>query len=212
MPTVEQILLGLREIANNWRPLAILWHVYFVAIAMVLIMGLRPSKRLAGLLLALPLLSVSIAAWASSNPFNGIVFALIGILLIYFSAKLPREKVRIAPAEIMIPGIIMFLFGWAYPHFLDTPSFLPYLYSAPTGLIPCPTLSIVIGMFLVLNGLGSRSLSLLLGLAGLLYAIIGAGRLGVSIDSVLFLGAVVTLIVALAGKRPGQTTKSPASS
>ncbi len=200
MPTVEQVLLGLSEIANNWRPLAVFWHAYFAALVIVLILGIRPSKRIVGLLLAFPLLSVSIIAWVYSNPFNGIIYALISILFIYFSSTLPRENVQIAPLWIMIPGIIMLLFGWIYPHFLDTSSFLPYLYSAPAGLIPCPTLSVVVGLFLILYGLSSRALCLILGLSGLFYGITGVAQLGVSIDWVLLLGAVMTLIVAFAKK------------
>ena len=201
MPTAEQILLGLKEVANNWRPLAIFWHVYFAALVMILISGIRPARRTAGLLLGLPLLSVSIAAWTVSNPFNGVVYAIIGVLVIYLSTRLPRENVRLAPLPIMIPGIILFLFGWVYPHFLETTSFFPYLYSAPTGLIPCPTLSIVIGLFLILDCLGSRALSLILGLSGLFYGLIGAFRLRVSIDGVLLLGAVITLVLALTRNR-----------
>jgi len=201
MPTAEQILLGLKEVANNWRPLAIFWHVYFAALVMILISGIRPARRTAGLLLGLPLLSVSIAAWTVSNPFNGVVYAIIGVLVIYLSTRLPRENVRLAPLPIMIPGIILFLFGWVYPHFLETTSFFPYLYSAPTGLIPCPTLSIVIGLFLILDCLGSRALSLILGLLGLFYGLIGAFRLRVSIDGVLLLGAVITLVLALTRNR-----------
>ena len=201
MPTAEQILLGLKEVANNWRPLAIFWHVYFAALVMILTSGIRPARRTAGLLLGLPLLSVSIAAWTVSNPFNGVVYAIIGVLVIYLSTRLPRENVRLAPLPIMIPGIILFLFGWVYPHFLETTSFFPYLYSAPTGLIPCPTLSIVIGLFLILDCLGSRALSLILGLSGLFYGLIGAFRLRVSIDGVLLLGAVITLVLALTRNR-----------
>jgi hypothetical protein len=194
MPTAEQILLGLKEVANNWRPLAIFWHVYFAALVIILILGIRPSKRTAGLLLGLPLLSVSIAAWTVSNPFNGVVYAVIGLMFLYLASRLPREKVKLAAISIIIPGIILFIFGWVYPYFLKTTSFLPFLYSAPTGLIPCPTLSIVIGLFLVLNCLGSRPLSLVLGLLGLFYGITGVVRLRVSIDGVLLLGAFITLV------------------
>jgi len=112
----------------------------------------------------------------------------------------------------MIPGIILFIFGWIYPHFLDTPSFLPYLYSAPIGLIPCPTLSIVIGLALVLNGLGSRALSLVLGLSGMFYGITGVTQLGVAIDLVLAPGAIMILVRAFAGKRPERANKTAAGS
>ncbi len=149
-------------------------------------------------------LSVSSIAWLSSNPFNGIVFAFLGIIVIFISAKLPRESVQIAPLWAVIPGIIMFLFGWGYPHFLDSSSFLPYVYSAPTGIIPCPTLSMVIGSALILNGLGSRIVSLMLGISGILFGITGVVQLGVSIDVVL-LGSIVILTLAFV-KEPGRKT------
>ena len=170
----------------------------------ILLLGIRPSKRVIGIFLGVPFLSVSSIAWLSSNPFNGIVFAFLGIIVIFISAKLPRESVQIAPLWAVIPGIIMFLFGWGYPHFLDTSSFLPYLYSAPTGIIPCPTLSIVIGSALILDGLGSRILSLMLGMSGILFGITGVVQLGVSIDVVL-LGSIVILILAFVGE-PGRKT------
>jgi hypothetical protein len=208
MPTIEQILNGLVEIANTWKVLAVFWHVYFGAALLALALGFRPGKRWAGLLLVPPLLSVSAMAWVAANPFNGIAFAALGALLLYFSAGLARDPARIAPARFLFPGLALFAFGWAYPHFLETLSFLPYLYAAPTGLIPCPTLLIVIGLALVLDGLGSRALCVTLGIAGLLYGIIGVARLGVVIDWELLLGAAIILARAAGiGKKERQASE-----
>ncbi|PLW83854.1 hypothetical protein CWI75_00380 [Kineobactrum sediminis] len=88
-------------------------------------------------------------------------------------------------------------FGWLYPHFLDNTTSLVYLYAAPTGLIPCPTLSIVIGFTLILGGLGSRSWCLVLAMMGLFYGVFGAARLGVRIDGVLILGALAAACAAV---------------
>ena len=208
MPTSEQILAGLKIIVNTWWPLAVFWHVYFAAVVIALIFGVRPSKRLSGILLLLPILSVSFVAWMSSNPFNGILYAFIGILLIYFSIKLPHEKISIAPSWTLILGIILFIFGWVYPHFLENSSWYEYLYKAPTGLIPCPTLSVVIGLLLILNGLESRVISLLIGIVGLYYGITGVIQLGVLIDLVLLLGAIMIVVVSIAGKHKVKTTEA----
>jgi hypothetical protein len=201
MPTPEQILASLKIIVNTLWPLAVFWHVYFAAVVTPLIFGVRPSKRLSGILISLPVLSVSFVAWVSSNPFNGILYALIGIFLIYFSIRLPQEKVSIASKWILISGIIMFIFGWVYPHFLEASLWYEYLYKAPTGLIPCPTLSIVIGLLLILNGLDSRAISLLIGIVGLYYGITGVIQLGVLIDLVLLLGAIMIVIVSITAKQ-----------
>ena len=75
MPTADQILNGLREIANTWKALSILWHIYFGVYAVVLAIGYRPTKRFAGILLGLPFLSVSASAWMQPNPVNGVINA-----------------------------------------------------------------------------------------------------------------------------------------
>jgi hypothetical protein len=202
MPTVEQILSGLKKITASWGAIAIFWHGYFGAIALALLFGLRPPKRLAAFLLVPPLFSVAVLAWIAGNPFNGMVFAVLAILLLFMAYRLGCEPVRIAPAGFLFPGLALIAFGWAYPHFLDGASLLPYLYRAPTGLIPCPTLAMVIGLALVLDGLGSRALCLALGVAGLFYGVFGVVRLGVVIDWTLLLGAAVLL--ARAALRPVQ--------
>lgn len=154
-----------------------------------------------GILLALPLVSVSILAWTHANPFNGASFALVAIALLVIAGRFSREAVEIAPARVAVPGALLIGFGWVYPHFLQNASPLDYLYAAPTGLIPCPTLSIVIGFTLVLGGLRSRSWCLVLAIMGLFYGIFGAVRLGVGIDWILALGALGMTYVAACGFR-----------
>lgn len=205
MPSPADILGQLATIAGGWRPLAVAWHLYFGGILVGLIAGVRPSKRLIGALLAAPMLSVSLMAWLVGNPFNGSVFALAGAALIALSTRLPAGPVRIAaPWESGI-GTAMFVFGWGYPHFLDEPvPSLQYLYAAPTGLIPCPTLSIVIGLTLMLRRLDSRAWPSVLAAVGVTYGIIGGGVLGVVIDWLLFLGAAVMLALTVHNfRRPG---------
>lgn len=68
MPTPEQVLSGFREIASTWRWLAIAWHAYLAVLVVGLVLGVRLSRRVTGILVALPLLSVSALAWRSGNP------------------------------------------------------------------------------------------------------------------------------------------------
>ena len=201
MPTPDEILSGLSEIANTWQVLAIFWHVYFGVLALLLLQGARPPRRVVGVLLGLPLLSVSVLAWINGNPFNGTFFAVSGIALIAISTRLSHDRVRVAPSWAATVGALLFAFGWVYPHFLNTSSVLPYLYSAPTGLIPCPTLSIVIGLALILGGLGARTWSLVLGVTGIFYGLFGSVRLGVLIDWVLSLGALTIVFFVLVERR-----------
>ncbi len=198
-PTPEGIISSLTELANEWRLAAVFWHLYFAVFIGALIFGVRPSKRIAGLLLALPFLPVSVLAFTILNPVNGIGFAVVGILLVYASVKMPKEQVQIAPWWALITGAFIFVFGWIYPYFLDASSPYSLLYSSPVGVIPCPTLSIGIGLALIMNSLNSRKVSLILGIAGVVYGLTGFAMLGVTIDLVLLFGAIVTLIFAFAG-------------
>ena len=84
-----------------------------------------------------------------------------------------------------------------YPHFLEQFSPAVYLVAAPTGLIPCPTLWLVIGFTLLAGGLGSRAWSLVLAVAGAFYACSECARFGVTLDIALAAGALC--LVALTG-------------
>jgi hypothetical protein len=202
MPSSEEILDGLGAIANGWRTLAIVWHVVFAAGLIALVLGWRPGRRLAGTLLAIPLASVSLLAWLSGNPFNGTTFAVTAFALAAIGLRLPRDRIRIGPRWLVISGVCLAAFGWVYPHFLQTDSWATYLYAAPLGLIPCPTLSAVIGIALVFRGLDCRGWSLVLAAIGVVYGLVGWFRLGVTVDAVLLVGA--SFLAIAAASRIGQ--------
>ena len=197
MPSSEFILAGLTSLSNDWQLIAIGFHLYFVILIIVTIAGVTLSRKIAGFLLAVPPLSVSILAWSGMNLFNGFVFAIITILLVIYSMCLPMDRIYFSSTGFMIIGIIMLAFGWVYPHFLNTRSFIPYLYAAPLGIVPCPTLCAIIGCTLIIGGLGSRSWSIVLGTAGIFYGIFGTLRLGVALDWVLVAGAITLVGYAL---------------
>ncbi len=197
MPTTEEILSGLHDISNTWRLAAIIWHFLFFIFITALIAGARPSERICGILLTLPFVSVSAIAWISHNPFNGILFSVLSIVLIFVSLRQSKEPIEIATIGGFFAGIGMIIFGWIYPHFLDTQNVIEYLYAAPTGLVPCATLSIVIGFSLVLNGLNSRAYALTLGITGLFFGITGIAQLRVVLDWFLLLGAVSLIVFTM---------------
>jgi hypothetical protein len=205
MPTPEEILLGLGEIANNWRLLATIWHGYFAVLVLALILGVRPPKRIVGLILTLPIFSVSALAWLSENPFNGAVFSLAGIVLLLVSIRMPMRKIYVAPLWAVLIGAVMFTFGWVYPHFLETESFILYLFSAPTGLIPCPTLSIVIGLSIILGSFDNRVWSFVLAIMGVFYGVYGATLLGVALDWTLLIGALTIIFAVFKETKPDQS-------
>jgi hypothetical protein len=204
VPTPDQILSGLALIANDWLWLAIAWHVLLAGTLAALAAGLRPSRRVAALLLCLPLTSVSALAFLTGNPFNGSIFATLALVLAVLSMTVTEGPVSRGPAWSTAAGSLMIAFSWIYPHFLAAHSPVTYLYGAPLGLIPCPTLSAAIGLALLADGLGGRAWPRVLAGGGLFYGLFGTLRLGVMLDWALVAGALALVIATLA---PGTTTK-----
>ncbi len=199
MPSQQAILDGLTVITNDWRALAIAWHIVVGAGLVAFISGWRPRKQFAGVLLAMPLAAVSILAWVSGNPFNGLVFAIFTVVLVGIAIRLPAGFVSVGNTASVVRGVMLLAFGWAYPHFVQSGSWATYLYAAPLGLIPCPTLSAVIGAGLTMNGLQSRAWSMTLAVLGLFYGLFGVIRLGVTMDLILLAGAILLAEVARRG-------------
>ncbi|ALP54426.1 hypothetical protein Tel_15440 [Candidatus Tenderia electrophaga] len=202
MPTAEQILVSLGDITSQWHGVAVGWHVYFAVVALIIVAGMRPSRRLMGLLLSLPMFSVSALAWHAANPFNTLVFALAGAALIAVALWRLFGVLRLSRGWPAVAGALLFAFGWVYPHFLDGASWYTYLYAAPVGLVPCPTLSMIIGLSLLLEGLASRAWMWLLALIGGFYGVFGALHLQVVLDWVLLAGATALLLYAKSAPRP----------
>lgn len=202
MPSPESILSVAATTANEYQTLAIGWHVLFGMLLLALLIGWRPLNRSAGYLLAAPFLSVSALAWTSGNPFNGATFAVLSLTLIGLASRLSKERVSVASSFLLLPGALLVAFGWTYPHFLTTDYWTTYLCAAPFGLLPCPTLSAVIGLTLMLRMLRSKAWSVTLAAAGLIYGAMGVFGLGVTLDYGLLAGAIVIAVVAgTAGSR-----------
>lgn len=197
MPPAAEILDGLTMATEQGWALAVAWHAAMLVAVIALVAGWRPDRRLAGALLAAPLASVSVMAWVVGNPFNGAVFAVLAAALVVLALRLPPLRVSSGTTWAVVVGAIMIGFGWVYPHFMRPGLTLGFLYRSPFGLIPCPTLSGVIGFALVGDGLGGRAWSVVLAGAGLFYALVGTFRLGVQIDLFLLVGAVALAVVAL---------------
>ena len=190
MPSSDTVLSHLTAIANDWRVMAITWHALFGAFFVALLAGWRPSMQVTGRMLAAPLLSVSVISWLSGNPLNGTTFAVFGAALAV-AARGSVSTIRPASSPRLASGGVLAAFGWMYPHFVEADSWITYTYAAPLGIVPCPTLSMVIGVTLMLANGGSTRWRLLLATAGLLYGLVGVFWLGVLLDVALLTGAVL---------------------
>lgn len=190
MPTANEILGLAARIANEWRWLAIVWHLVAAAAIVGALLGFRPSQRFVGIGASAPLMSVGALAFWSGNPFNGTVFALLSVMLVYEATRLDRRPVVVAWPVAALAGSLLVVFGLTYPHFLITESWWEYLYASPFALVPCPTLAAVAGVSLMFGSFRSRRWAYILAIATMVYGLIGVVVLGVAIDAVLIAGAV----------------------
>jgi hypothetical protein len=191
MPSAEDLVAGLTAIANEWQPVATAWHVFLAVLLVSLYLGWRPSARLLTPMLLLPLVGVSVVASLSGNAFNASIFAGLALILGALASTRSDATVKVAPTRLIVIGAGLVGFGATYPHFVDAGSWLAYAYVAPLGIVPCPTLAVIIGVSLMLNGLGSPAWSGILAAAGVFYAVVGVIWFEVMIDVVLLAGALV---------------------
>ncbi len=196
MPPATEILDGLSAIANQASGIAVAWHIVIAMALVALAAGWRPSQRTARLLIGMPLASVAGVAIVFDNPFNGLVFAASALALTAMAMSGDRRPVSLGSAWMRGIGVATIAFGWVYPHFLDRHA-AAYLYAAPVGLVPCPTLATVVGFALLGGGLGSRVWSLTLAALGLFYGLFGVLRLSVLLDIGLIGGALALVAAVL---------------
>lgn len=190
MPPAEQIVASLSALASSAFAVGVLWHGVAAVIAFALWRGWRPRARDAAALLALPLASVAALAWWAHNPFNGAAFSLLAAALGVLGRRAPRERVSASQGAGFALGLALSIFGWVYPHFLAERSALAYLYGAPLGVVPCPTLAAICGAALLGRGLARGAWALVLAGAAAFYAALGVFRLGVMLDVGLLAGAL----------------------
>lgn len=206
MPSAQLILNHLTIAANEAVAVAIFWHIVSAAAIVAQIIGWRPSARLAGALLAVPIASAAAVAFVFKNPFNGTILGALAMALISLASRFRLGGVVRGSTWASFAGVLMIAFGLFYPHFLVARSPLTYLYAAPTGLIPCPTLAVVIGFALLAGCSQMRAWSLTLAGAGLFYGLFGVAHLGVFLDMPLIGGSVALIVVALSRMVPGQSS------
>src|SRR6478736_4130731 len=107
MPSSKLILESLTTIANEWRMLAIVWHIGLGSGVVAVIAGWRPSNRVVAYVFATPRVSVSAAAWVWGNPFNGVMLALLAALLVGIASRISSRPVHIARARLVVPAAML---------------------------------------------------------------------------------------------------------
>ena len=204
MPTAGSILTSMAEIANELTVIAVAWHGVVAAVLTARLAGWHPSYRLLARLQVLTMTSVSVSAWIVGNPFNGMTFAVLALLLVTVTRRLPGDRVQLAPWSSAAAGTALVGLGLVYPHFLRADSWIAYLYASPFALIPCPTLMVAIGTTFLFRTVGSMWWRTVLAIAGVFYGAVGVFTLHVWIDWPLLASALVLGAHVVRHARPAE--------
>lgn len=202
MTNPEAILESLAQTARAGTVLAAAWHAALAVALLGLLCGWRPSMRTAGLLMTLPLASVALTAAWQRSPFNATLVGLAALTLAGLAFRLTSDAIGAGSTAARLLGSSVIGLGWFYPHFMQSGPPLSYFYAAPFGVLPCPTLAVVVGLAIVAGGFGSRVWSSVLAGLALFYGLFGTHVLGVFIDTFLTIGAL--LLLGLVWSRHGQ--------
>ncbi len=197
MPSADDILRDLTRTAHEGETVALAWHVLVLIALILTASGARPSRRLAAALLALPAVSVSALAFTTRNMFNGIVFAALAATLPALAWRAAASPLRGPTRGLFWLGAVGVAYALVYPHFAQVSSPFAYALFAPVGVLPCPTLALMIGLTLLAGGFQLRGLPIALALAGVFYAVFGVVALGVVLDLGLLVFALGLLYLGL---------------
>lgn len=209
MPAESEIIAGLARIANQGIVFAVLWHVVAAAALAWLALGRwLPSRRVAAVAVTLPLATASLFAWRDGNPFNGTMMALALVVLALLGLRLSESPVRPGPRWATALGAFALVYGFVYPHFLAGQPVWLYLVAAPAGLVPCPTLAVILGTALLGGGFESRPWPVVASAFGLFYALFGMLRLHVWLDGGLAVISLGLLAIALELRPAGRRSPS----
>jgi hypothetical protein len=201
MPTSPELHSLLATIAREAFGIGVLWHVLVAAGLVAVALGVRVSDRTGAAFVTVPLLSVGVVALFFGNPFNAIVYGLVGIALFGCAQRASRERAAPATGAPLIAGGLLLAFGWVYPHFFERGSLALYALGSPIGVLPCPTLAVTMGLTLIGSGFGSRPFSALLGSLGAFYGLFGVFVLDVTIDAALLAGAALLFANLRSGRQ-----------
>jgi hypothetical protein len=208
MPLSTRILDQLATTTNELTFIAIGWHLAIAAVAIALFAGWKPSTRHTALLLILPILSVATISTAYSSWFNAISFTLLALLL---TIGLDDAELRWrlhGPPWSKVLGTALIGYGFCYPHFVAG-AWYRALYAAPLGVVPCPTLAVVVGFMLLGRANGSRTIPTLLAVWTTFYALFGIAVLGVVLDAGLLVAVIGVSVLAVQNHRALPRASSP---
>ena len=202
----ENILNYLINISNaNLLPNLLNHFIIYIALILFFVLRfigkIKAARIVRNVSVILLILSIIGNALYYGNPFHLITFSVILIFFIIFQKKALKENENFATdkqndikdiAIIIISAIFIFL-GVFYPEFVEV-SIPQYLLFAPVGIVPCPTLLVILGFFNLTLTKSDKKTEIAFIILTCVYAIIGTFIFKVYLDITLILLAIFSII------------------
>ena len=200
----EQILAGLQITVDTYSGLRVVHHLFLIVVFIFFIFFKEKVSRLVSLYILLAFLTIFLTSLAPiRNIFYLIVFGFLTILAILeFLNPKNDYSMKGAPTINIIIALVAGFLGFWYPHFVE--GYFKALYASPYGVIPCPTLLVILSFFLVFYPYTNRFFHWVLAIVGLFFGFFGLFVLKVRIDLALLALSLYTLysLILLGAKKP----------
>jgi predicted CoA-binding protein len=202
MSNRDLLLNELTLLANGRIYVALFWHVVlYAALAWAMLSRRGPARSAVALLLLTPVVSATTLAWLRGDLAHALwltaLIAALSVVTIHLPST-PPERTHGWRAWL---GWAALALAASYPHYVQVEHASAYLLYAPLGVLPAPTLALLLGASLLLGGLGSRAWSYAVSACAFGVGVLGAFVLEVWIDLALVVAALALLGTA-AGTRP----------
>ena len=197
----ESILNYLAMVSNQNIYLNLIMHVItFLSIpSIILLKNIRMQKAVFNGLVFILTLTVTVIAFTNGNPFHFATFAIL--LVIAFIELIGRNQVVISTSNnvtIFVGFIFLFIGVW-YPEFVHTSS-LAMIFVSPMGIVPCPTLIVILSLFTFNSSGISKMQYIATIIIGALYAVIGVFILKVYLDAALGILVLYLIYILISHK------------
>jgi hypothetical protein len=190
MPAPHQILEQLTRLATEGRMLGLIWHLALLVGLALVVAKKWESRASLAVAAVFPMFTASLVAFAVGNWVNGLVLDLGALTMVVISRKFTGTPIEIGRPIPFTVGVATMLYAVFYTHFTSIHSWTD-VWMTPIGVLPCPTMALVIGLGLMAGGFRSRAWSLTAAVLGLGYSLFGVFVLKVQWDLGLFAASVV---------------------
>lgn len=206
----ESVLNYLAMVSNQNIYLNLVMHVItFLSIPSIfLLKNIRVQKAVFNGLVVILTLTVTVNALINGNPFHLVTFAIL-LIIALIELVMGRNQVVISASSnvtTFVAFIFLFIGVW-YPEFVHTSS-LAMLFVSPMGIVPCPTLIVILSLF-TLNSSGISKLQYIATIIiGAAYAVIGVFILKVYLDAALGILVLYSIYILISYKVQKQRNTS----